>query len=345
MLIMSKLEKLGAILNEGIKFIDSCDMVSDESGGDSFSDIYGMERFYIINRAKQLTVNRKKTLVLLPQTYGPNKKFQARKKAAESFKNATFAWARDNDNYKILQDLLGSHFSSQQHRCGVDMAFRLQKINAGQKISESLNDWLNKSASSESCVVGLNISGLVYNVPDKAKTTYGFKADYRKLVNDLVTWFLNNKKANIVLISHVMAKPGHYEFDFEACEDIAAAVDEKYLERVTVSPQTLNESEAKWLISKLDWFCGTSMNSTIAGLSSYVATLTISYSDKAKGVFDTFEQGKHVIDPRINDTNEALYLLINSFNKMSETKSSMLQPIQKAKTSADEMMQEIASKI
>jgi colanic acid/amylovoran biosynthesis protein len=291
MLIMSKLGKLGAILNEGIKLIDSCDVVLDVSGGDSFSDIYDMERFNIINRAKQLTVNRKKTLVLLSQTYGPYTKLQVRKKAAESVKNSSFAWARDNDSYKILQDLSGSQFSSHQRRCGVDMAFSLQKINAEQQISESPNDWLKKLASSESCVVGINVSGLIYNDPDKAKTTYRFKADYKKLVNDLVIRFLNNTKTNIVLISHVIAKPGHYE------------------------------SEAKWLTSKLDWFCGTRMHSAMTGLSSCVPTSTISYSHKAKGVFATCEQGKHVIDPRINDANEALYLLINSFNKMSKTKN------------------------
>lgn len=345
MLLMSKLGKLGATLNPVIKLIDSCDAVLDVSGGDSFSDIYGIVRFNSINRPKQITINRKKPLFLLPQTYGPYKKLSVRQQAAQSVKNASIAWARDKDSYKILQDLLGSDFSSKRHQCGVDMAFSLQTINAEKKVSELLKDWLNKSSSSEEILVGVNVSGLIYNDPEKTKKAYGFKADYKKLVNNFITWILNNTKANIVLVSHVMTKPGHYESDFEACEDVAASVDEKFSDRIIVSPQTLNESEVKWLISKLNWFCGTRMHSTIAGLSSCVPTSAISYSDKTKGVFDTCEQGKHVIDPRINDTDEAVHLLINSYKEMNETKLSMSQHIQKVLIGADKMMQELASKI
>jgi len=345
MLVMSNLGKLGAILNTGVKLIDSCDVVLDVSGGDSFSDIYGMVRFNSINRPKQITINRKKPLFLLPQTYGPYKKLSVRQQAGQSVKNASIAWARDKDSYKILQDLLGSDFSSKRHQCGVDMAFGLPTINAEKKVSKLLKDWLNKSSSSEDILVGINVSGLIYNDPKKTKKTYGFKADYKKLVNDFISWILNNTKAKVVLVSHVMTKPGHYESDFEACEEVAATVDEKFSSRIIVSPQTLNESEVKWLISKLNWFCGTRMHSTIAGLSSCVPTSAISYSDKTKGVFDTCEQGKHVIDPRINDTDEAVQLLINSYKVMNETKRSMSPHIQKVINSADKMMQEIANKI
>lgn len=345
MLVMSKLGKLGSKLNAGIKLIDSCDVVLDVSGGDSFSDIYGMVRFNSINRPKQITINRKKPLLLLPQTYGPYKKLSVRQQAMQSVENASIAWARDKDSYKILQDLLGSDFSNKRHLCGVDMAFSLQPLNAEKKISKTLNDWLKKSFSSEVILVGINVSGLIYNDHEKSKKNYGFKADYKKLINDFVTWLLNNTKVNIVLISHVMTSPGHYESDFEACEDVATSVGEMFSDRIIVSPQTLNESEVKWLISKLNWFCGTRMHSTIAGLSSNVPTSAISYSDKTKGVFDTCEQGKHVIDPRINNTDDVVQLLINSYKEMKETKISMPQHIHKVIISADKMMQEIASNI
>jgi len=344
MLVMSKFGKLGAIFNTGIKLIDSCNVVLDVSGGDSFSDIYGMVRFNSINRPKQITINRKKPLFLLPQTYGPYNRLRVRQQASRSVKNANIAWARDKDSYKILQELLGNDLSSKRHQCGVDMAFGLETINAEKKVPKSLKNWLNNS-SSEDIIVGINVSGLIYNDPEKTKKSYGFKADYKKLINNFIFWVLSSTKANIILVPHVMTKPGHYESDFEACEDVVASVDDKFSDRIIVSPQTLNESEVKWLISKLNWFCGTRMHSTIAGLSSCVPTSAISYSDKTKGVFDTCEQGKHVIDPRINDTDEAVHLLINSYNEMNKTKSSMSQHIRKVIIDSDKMMQEIARNI
>ncbi len=344
MLIMSKLGKLGAALNPMIKIIDSCDTVLDVSGGDSFSDIYGMARFNNINRPKQIALNRKKPLILLPQTYGPYKSPDVMKQASQSVRDATIVWARDKDSYKILQDLLGSNFSKERHHCGVDMAFKLRPLNAEHKLSQPLSKWLNKNSSSDT-IVGINVSGLIYNDPENANKSYEFKADYNNIVNGLVDWLLKNTKEKIVLVSHVMAKSGHYESDFEACENVASSIDEIYSERIVISPSTLNESEVKWLISKFNWFCGTRMHSTIAGLSSYVPTSAISYSDKTKGVFDTCLQGKHVIDPRISDTEEAIRLLINSYKEMNETKLSMSQHILKVINSADKMMHDIASKI
>ena len=66
MLICSRIGRLGAILNPGIRLIDTCDAVLDVSGGDSFSDIYGRERFNNINRPKIIALNRHKPLILLP---------------------------------------------------------------------------------------------------------------------------------------------------------------------------------------------------------------------------------------------------------------------------------------
>lgn len=344
MLVMSKLGRLGAFLNKGISLIDTCDAVLDVSGGDSFSDIYGIKRFNCVNRPKQIAINRKKRLILLPQTYGPYNSASVLQQASQSVRNSTIAWARDKDSYKILQNLLGNDFSNERHHCGVDMAFALERVEAKQKIMPPLSDWINNSSVSN-VLIGINVSGLIYHNAENAKKSYGFKADYKNTVNGLILWLLNNTKVKIVLISHVMAKPGDYESDYEACENVASLIDNKFSDRVVISPPTLNESEVKWLISKLNWFCGTRMHSTIAGLSTCIPTTAISYSDKTKGVFDTCEQGMHVIDPRINNTDEAIQLLINSFKKMNETKISLPQVIHKVINSADLSMQEIASNI
>lgn len=344
MFICSKLGWLGAILNKAIMLIDTCDAVLDVSGGDSFSDIYGIERFNNINRPKQIAINRKKTLILLPQTYGPYNNKKVKKQAINSVIKAKISWARDEDSYKVLKDLLGEKFSPKKHHCGVDMAFGLEPITPNELTPSFLNEWVcNKEQHTP--LVGINVSGLIYNDIENSKISYGFKADYKKIVNDFVFWLLENTNSKVVLIPHVMDVAGHFESDFEACNNVYKSAEYKYRNRVIASQSILNESQVKWLISKMDWFCGTRMHSTIAGLSSLVPTASISYSDKTKGVFDTCNQGAHVIDPRTSDTDEAVKLLIESFSQYKLTFETMPQFIQSVMTKLDHQMQAIVEEL
>ncbi len=45
--------------------------VLDVSAGDSFADLYGSKRFDYICLFKEMAIQMKKPLILLPQTYGP----------------------------------------------------------------------------------------------------------------------------------------------------------------------------------------------------------------------------------------------------------------------------------
>ena len=284
MLILSRLGKLGSRLNEGIRLIDSCQAVLDISGGDSFSDIYGVKRFNNINIPKIIATNREKNLFLLPQTYGPYKDPKVQALAKKSVDNAAMSWARDENSFAILKYLLGKSFVSEAHLSGVDVAFLLQPVSADEMLDLALKDWIdNKDVAYP--LVGINVSGLIYNDPDGARSKYGFKSDYKKVLIGFISMLIKSTDARIVLISHVMDKMGHYESDIGACMDLVKQLSLQNEKRVIVSPATLNQSQAKWLISQMDWFCGTRMHSTIAGLSSCVPTASISYSDKTKGVF------------------------------------------------------------
>jgi len=312
MLMLSKLGKAGARLNRGLELIDSCDAVLDISGGDSFSDIYGLKRFNQINSPKQIAINRQIPLILLPQTYGPYKNPDIYKKACESVQGASQAWARDGNSFQILKKMLGDKFDPQKHKTTVDMAFLLEPEDASDLVGDEINAWIS-SDRQDSPLIGLNISGLIYNDPEIATRQYGFKEDYRKTVFELVSNFLTETTARILLISHVMDLPGHYESDYDACIDVYDKLNDHHKERVIVAPNNLNESQVKWLISKLDWFCGTRMHSTIAGLSMAVATATISYSDKALGVFESCKEGAQVFDPRILSIEDLIDGLVKSF--------------------------------
>ena len=67
---------------------------------------------------------------------------------------------------------------------------------------------------------------------------------------------------------------------------------------MALAPVLRSPGETKWLISQLDWFCGTRMHATIAALSSGVPVSAIAYSAKVQGVFETCGQGDAVADAR-----------------------------------------------
>jgi polysaccharide pyruvyl transferase WcaK-like protein len=97
------------------------------------------------------------------------------------------------------------------------------------------------------------------------------------------------------------------------------------------------------MISKMDWFCGTRMHATIAGLSTGVPTATISYSDKALGVFESCGQGAEVFDPRVLEGNEIVERLMDSYRRRGETRSSLGNAVREVKAQAVAQMDEIAS--
>ena len=69
--IMKLVGMVGGLGNLGIQTICASDASIDISGGDSFTDLYGMHRFNTIILPKKITLQQNKPLILLPQTYGP----------------------------------------------------------------------------------------------------------------------------------------------------------------------------------------------------------------------------------------------------------------------------------
>lgn len=340
----SSLGPLGPMVNSNIHAIDRATAVLDVSGGDSFSDIYGSERFFSVVRSKLIAIRRGTPLILLPQTYGPYRDPQLKAIAAKAVRGADMCWARDERSFAILQDLLGDAFDPDRHRCGVDLAFGLEPRDASDALSNDLRAMLHADRAARP-LVGFNVSGLIYHNPAKAVSRYGFKADYRALLGQFLSWLLETTDANLVLIPHVMSAPGHYESDPGACEAVAESLRGKHAGRVLVSPRTLDQCQVKWLIAQTDWFCGTRMHSTIAALSSGVPTATVSYSDKAKGVFETCGQGEQVIDPRELDTGTVVERLKASFEARAVAKASLAAHLPAVKAKATEQMDAVAERI
>lgn len=327
-------------LHRGLSLIDSCSAVMDVSGGDSFSDIYGPDRFRNVVLPKFIAVRRSRRLLLLPQTYGPFKDPRHREQARRAVLGAGQAWSRDLRSHEILKDLLGADFDPKVHRTGVDMAFGLQPEKPSPAVLDPLADWLD----SPTRFVGINISGLCWGLDGGNARQFGFKADYRALLRRLVTWILDNSGVNVLLIPHVFQVDANTMTDTAAATDLVASLDldEGKRRRLRVSPDIPNERQVKWLISQSEWFCGTRMHATIAGLSSGVPTASIAYSDKTRGVFETCDQGSQIVDPRHGDTDRCLEQLQEIFTHREERRRTLAEALASLKTRLGSQMDDIA---
>lgn len=340
----ARMGRFGSVLNAGVRLIDSCDAVLDVSGGDSFSDIYGWNRFQSVCWPKRIAELRRKPLILLPQTYGPYRGKKALALARAITASADMAWARDPNSFEILKSLVGEEFDSEIHCQGVDMAFGLRPRSAAERLDEPLRSWLSDDRQSAP-VVGINISGLIYNNPERARSNYHFIADYAAVVGTLVREILAMSDARVILVPHVMDAPGHYESDLAACNRVAENLLDVSKNRLVISPTNLDQSEVKWLISHLDWFCGTRMHATIAALSSGVPTAAIAYSDKTIGVFATCGQASQVFDPRVYDSREMIEGLCASFDAREVTCQLLAKQLPAVTSAAEEQMRVIADSV
>ncbi len=294
--------RLGGLGNLGAQAVLGADAVLDVSGGDSFTDLYGRKRFEATIYPKRLALELGVPLVLLPQTYGPFRSARSLRIARRLVRDARMAWARDVHSFDVLREMLGEDYDPERHRLGVDMALGLGVQQPAEPLPKELEACLAPDRSRP--VAGINVSGLIYGDPDEARTRYGLRADYRHVIDGLVEQFLAETDAEILLVPHVVSRGAlTHDDDYRTCVDIR----DRFAGgggRVRMLEQDLNPSEMKGVISRLDWFCGTRMHSTIAALSTGVPVAAIAYSGKTLGVFESCGQGEQVADPRQLDTAE-----------------------------------------
>ena len=110
--------------NQWIKTIRDADLAVAVSGGDSFSDIYGLGRFFYVYLPQLLVVSLGTKLVLLPQTIGPFRTGLARRLAEQLMGRAQRVYSRDWAGVRDAQDMLGSE--RERARFCYDLGFILE---------------------------------------------------------------------------------------------------------------------------------------------------------------------------------------------------------------------------
>lgn len=333
--------RLGGLWNRGARALRRADAVLDITGGDSFTDMYGMRVFKYACFRKRMALENRKPLFLLPQTYGPFTTPETRREARDICTRAAGVWVRDPRSYEYLQELLESDFDPDRHRLGVDVAFLLPTLQP--TLDAEIERFIEPGPHP---LIGFNVSGLVWASHERNAERFSFQADYRESVLGFLKKVLKETNHRILLIPHVVTPPDHYESDLKACRAVEKQLkDLAPPERLAVAPAYPDPRMAKGLISKMDWFCGTRMHATIAGLSTGTPTAAIAYSMKTQGVFDACGQGESVADPRSSSTEEMIEGLWRSLSQRESNRKTLSEHLPAVKGTANRQMDEIVGRI
>lgn len=336
--------RFGIRAHAGAEALSISSAVLDISAGDSFTDLYGWDRFKSVMEPKLLAIQNRIPLILLPQTIGPFRSEKARNLATEVIKSAHQVWARDDESYELLHEMLDGEVHPNQIRRGVDMAFLLEPKRP-RFIPEQIGSWLLEREQAGQPVVGINVSGLIFNEPEDAAEQFGLTTNYRRVLKDFVHWLLNKTSAKVLLIPHVLTKSGSRESDFDAATSLRKMLPSHSVDRVSVLSPSFGAAELKWFIGKLDWFCGTRMHSTIAALGSNVPTTALAYSMKTHGVFAKCGLANEVLELRHLRTESAIEHLKASFLRRHDASARLAQKLPKVRRQANQQMDAITEEI
>jgi len=312
--------------NPWLRRVDDADLVLAMSGGDSFSDIYGLQRLAYVSLPQILVLLLGKDLVVLPQTLGPFKSRVAKIVASFILGRAAIVYSRDQKGLQETVAELSLKSKQDRFRFNYDVGFALDPVQPAKL------DVLGLSPERQSgmCRVGLNVSGLLWMGGYTGKNMFGLRADYRKMVYQLIDKLMVERQAEVLLIPHVFGEGG--ESDSTACVKLFEELQSRYLCRLGVVNGRYDQGEIKHVIGTCDFFVGSRMHACIAALSQCVPAVAIAYSDKFIGVLDTIGMKDAVADPRFLDEHGIVEFVMRSFAERESLKQRLERKIPDVRT-------------
>ena len=290
--------------NRWLSAIVAGDIVAAISGGDSFSDIYGLRRLLYVTLPQLLVLALRRPLVLLPQTYGPFKSRVARTMARFVLKRAHRIYSRDMPGVEVVRELITD--SGPPAEFAYDMGFALEPQAPPQTTIASLSR-LKDGRS----LVGLNVSGLLYVGGYTGNNMFGLKADYRKLLSLIVEHFAVRLDCNVLLIPHVFGDGG--ESDSGAAQEFWRDLPANIKSRVHRLEGRFDHHQIKYIIGQCDFFLGSRMHACIAALSQCVPSVALAYSRKFLGVMRSIDMESVVADLSENDEPQVMARVVNAY--------------------------------
>ena len=285
--------------------IQKADLIIDFTGGDSFTDIYGLRRFVRESIVKEIAIKSKVCFVLGAQTIGPfNNKF-VQKAAKHIILKSDYVFTRDEISNTYALDLGCKSILT------TDVAFMLQP-------SVGNFDYLKKTTKLK---IGLNVSGLMLNGGYSNNNQFGLKMNYKCFVNNLIKQCIDHDY-EIHLIPHVLPLHSPTEDDYKSAELLHNA-----FPATVVAPRFSSPIEAKEYIGYMDFFVGSRMHATIASFSMCVPTIPVAYSPKFSRLFSSVGYNR-VIDGKDISESEAVDIIINSILTREEIKTEMAKSLE-----------------
>lgn len=266
-----------------MKIFNKSDMVWDFTGGDSFSDIYGMKRFCITSVLKEMAILSKAKFFMAPQTIGPFEKRLALSWAKHILKRSEVCFVRDSLSQQYVKETFGVDTI-----LTTDVAFSLP---CGKPMEKSEGK----------CRIGFNPSGLLWDGTKEFRASKHIKVEYKEYVTKVMESLCNDERYEIYLIPHVFSKNlSSHENDLKACIEI-----QKQFPTVRIMCDFDTPMKAKGIISSMDVFIGARMHATIASFSTGVATIPFSYSRKFEGLYQDLRY-PYLISATCMGTEEAI---------------------------------------
>jgi polysaccharide pyruvyl transferase WcaK-like protein len=295
--------------NEYLREISSADMAASVAGGDSFSDIYGIGRFFYVALPQLLVLLMGKPLVQLPQTIGPFASKLPRKIAAAILRRSSLIYSRDYPGLLETREILGISGKNERIRFCYDMGFVLDPVKPAGHQGAATGGAIVDDAQ---CRVGLNVSGLLYMGGYTRGNMFGLKSDYRELVSGIIDFLITRKKAAVVLVPHVFGGPDT-ESDSAVCERLYAELRPRYGERLSFLSGAYDQGEIKHMIGTCDFFIGSRMHACIAALSQCIPSVPVAYSRKFIGVMESIGVDSYVADPCTLDPGAIMDIIDKAF--------------------------------
>ena len=279
-----------------LRTLRDSDLAVDIGEGDSFSDIYGRQRFAFFCATKLASILLGRPLILAPQTIGPFDRPLHRRLAKFILDRASAVFTRDYLSTAFLNEM-GVRAPRDEF---IDVAFRLPYEPA--------------SPSSDRVRVGVNVSGLLYNSGYSGKNELGMALDYAELTRQLLGALSRRADIDIALFAHV-AGDGGADDDGPAIEALG-----RQFPSVRVIPRFATSIAAKSWMSGLDFVVAGRMHACIGAYSAGAPVVPVAYSRKFNGLFGTLNY-PYFVDGKASTTEKALGDILSWFDGRAELKA------------------------
>ena len=288
--------------------VKQVDFVIDFTGGDSFSDMYGISRFLKESSLKVLALLSKTPLIFGPQTIGPFKNKIIKALASYIMNNSHQVFVRDKLSYDYAKSM------NIDSILVTDIAFCLSYDT--QNVQLPINDNFK---------IGININALMWSGGYSGKNDFGLQLNYSEYIVNLIKELLK-KEYSVYLIPHVLAN-NRIEDDYYINCQIYEKINDPNL---YLSPKFRTPNEAKKYISSMDFFIGSRMHATVAAFSTNIPFIAVSYSRKFQGLYDSLGY-RYIIDGKKTSTKLALKQTQYYIDSISQIEEDLKRSVQNAK--------------